>query len=102
MARRSKSLHAAKVHEKRVKASTRRRRRAVDREVNKRLRDQEQGVIDIRDDAYVNPDDSKFRSRRVDSLKTGDARVTGATAKAITRGHTLTKHEYDELERRER
>lgn len=99
MARRSKAHAKAKVFAKRQKAAARRRSHAVDRQIKAREHEE---VVDLRDDAYSCPDDSKFRPARRDPLKTGAGRVTGATAKAVSRGKTLTKHEYDELKGTER
>ena len=44
---------------------------------------------------YVTPDDKGYVPARPDSVLTGVARATGATAKAVKRGKTLTKYEHD-------
>lgn len=40
-------------------------------------------------------DDAGYKPTRVDRLLTGTARATGQTAKAVRRGKTVTKHDYE-------
>lgn len=44
---------------------------------------------------YVSPDDSKYRPNSRDPLLHGAARATGATAKAVRRGTSYVKLNYD-------
>jgi septal ring factor EnvC (AmiA/AmiB activator) len=44
------------------------------------------------------PDDRGYKPPTPDSLKTGAARATGATAKVVGRRNTITKWQYDEME----
>lgn len=48
--------------------------------------------------ARLCPDDRGFKPSTPDPLKTGPARVTGATAKVAGRRNTITKWQYDEME----
>lgn len=48
------------------------------------------------DDAYVQPDDSAHQPPQVDPLLKGTARATGATAKAVKQGKTMTKWQHEE------
>lgn len=48
--------------------------------------------------ARLSPDDRGYRPSPRDSLKTGMARATGATAKVAGRRNTITKWQYDEME----
>lgn len=44
--------------------------------------------------------DKGYKPTHVDSVLTGQGRATGQAAAAIKRGKTLTRHQYDEGERR--
>jgi hypothetical protein len=48
------------------------------------------------EDGYVSPDDKKYKPTSVLKELNGVARATGETAKAIKRGKTITKWQYDE------
>lgn len=54
-------------------------------------------VLKLGDD-YVHEDGSKFRPGWEDPLLKGVARATGHTAKAVKRGKTITKYQYDQEE----
>jgi hypothetical protein len=46
-------------------------------------------------DLVEETDDSKYRPTRIDPLLTGVGRATGETAKAVKRGNTITRYQYD-------
>jgi hypothetical protein len=46
-------------------------------------------------DDYEEPDDKGYAPKRIDPLLKGVARATGATAKVVKKGKTMTKFEYD-------
>ncbi len=53
-------------------------------------------VLRLGDD-YETPDDAGFKPTPVDTVLTGVARATGATARSVKRRKALTKYEHDAL-----
>lgn len=45
---------------------------------------------------YEPPDDKGYKPPKIDSVLTGVGRATGETARAIKRGKTITKYDYDQ------
>lgn len=49
-------------------------------------------------EVYAQPDDSHHRPSTPDRLRTGQARVTGTTARVAGRQYTITRWQHDEIE----
>lgn len=58
------------------------------------VREKGSTVLRLGDD-YQAPNDKGYQPTRHDSVLTGVGRATGATAKAVKRGKTITKYEHD-------
>lgn len=89
-----------------VKA-TRSEVRATHRELDRQFEEMQRRSIEqarerqLRVEAEVyGVDDTKHKPSQPDPLKTGVARVTGLTAKAVGRKKALTRWEYEQLEAR--
>lgn len=54
-------------------------------------------ILKLGDD-YVPPSDSGYKPDYVDPVLRGTARAVGKTAKAVKKGKTFTKHQYDKDE----